>query len=266
MRIGARQGLWRSGLSVSLVSMALGLGACFSPVGDGQSEGVPPDEGANASLDSGAGVLDGGASADAGALRDAGLTADGGGAMDGGGPADAGPGSDARDAGRPLDGGGAADGGPASDAGPTQMDGGEAPDAGLAPDGGRSLDAGTPFDAGSPFDAGAPDPGAAVCAAFAGTWQRTDGFVFVFTANGCVMSGVGDTAQHTHRLQGTLDPATGHMPFTIARTTLFNGCITVMSGFMQVNDPTHLTLVITGTDGACDLPRTFTDVQSYQHL
>lgn len=234
MRIGARQGLWRSGLSVSLVSMALGLGACFSPVGDGQSEGIPPVEGANASHDSGAGVLDGGASADAGALRDAGLTADAGG-PDGVGPADAGPGADVIDAGWPLDGGASADGG------------------------------GT-RDAGNPFDAGAPDPGAAVCAAFAGTWQRTDGFVFIFSANGCAMSGVGDTAQHTHRLQGTLDPATGHMPFTIARTTLFTGCVTVMSGFIQVSDPAHLTLVITGTDGACDLPRTFTDVQSYQHL
>ncbi len=120
-----------------------------------------------------------------------------------------------------------------------------------------------------PPDAGVPlDAGVAVCdgSFFVGTWQRTDGFLFVFSAQGCAITGVGDTGAYTHRLSGTFDTVTGRLPFTIVRTTLLTGCVTALSGFIHGADASHLTLVLTGSDGACDLPSAYTEVQTYQHL
>ena len=49
------------------------------------------------------------------------------------------------------------------------------------------------------------------------------------------------------------------MQGSINRTTVANGCLTVMTVMLVLTDPTHFTLAITGTDGRCDLATTYNE-------
>jgi hypothetical protein len=98
-----------------------------------------------------------------------------------------------------------------------------------------------------------------------GKWRRTDGFEFVFSGQACGMNATG-TSDHTHLLEGTFNPSSRTLPFSIRRTSLQTGCVTRMSGSLQLTDNTRFQLTLTGTDGACDLPMTYAQVQQYQKV
>ncbi len=235
----------------------LACGACFNAVPDGSDE-VADGGGQSFVSDAGAVLVDAGAPRDAGnpldgsvdgfnaGLTDAGLTDAG---LTDAGLTDAGL-TDAglSDAG-PSDGGSVADGGASADAG------------GLGPDAGSATDAGAQLDGGGHLDAGLP-----TCGPIVGRWARVDGFFFDFTAVGCLVNGIGDNSQYFHRLQGTFNVVSGQLPFVIARTTIGSTCVVQMYGFIQLTDPTHFTLVLTGSSGGCGLTTNLTDVQFYERL
>jgi len=55
-----------------------------------------------------------------------------------------------------------------------------------------------------------------------GKWRRSDGFEFVFSGQACAMSATG-TSDHTHLLEGTFNPSSRTLPFSIKRTSLRTG-------------------------------------------
>jgi hypothetical protein len=132
-------------------------------------------------------------------------------------------------------------------------------------------------DSGAGGAGGAPDPGAggaggliapdsSSCdgSAMAGTWYRAlDKLVMILGAEGCTITGTSDNPSYRHIITGTYNEAASTMIGTIERTTVSNGCITVMNATWVLTDPTHFTFAITSTDGRCDLLTTYNEVSTF---
>ncbi len=96
-----------------------------------------------------------------------------------------------------------------------------------------------------------------------GSWIRSDMLVITFAATGCSIVGSANTAAFRHTLTGTYNDASRVMPLIVQRTSVATGCVTSMTGTLILTDSTHLTLVVTGTDGACDLPAGYNEATVY---
>jgi hypothetical protein len=90
-------------------------------------------------------------------------------------------------------------------------------------------------------------------------WRALDSLTMPLTADGCFIRGWVDNPSYHHTVSGTYDEATRTMQGSINRTTVANGCLTVMTVMLVLTDPTHFTLAITGTDGRCDLATTYNE-------
>jgi hypothetical protein len=100
--------------------------------------------------------------------------------------------------------------------------------------------------------------------AMAGTWYRAlDGLVMILAAKGCVITGSSDNPSFRHTIEGTYDDVARTMIGTIHRTTVANGCVTVMQTTWVLTDPQHFTVAIVGTDGLCDLATTYHEVTTF---
>jgi hypothetical protein len=97
-------------------------------------------------------------------------------------------------------------------------------------------------------------------AALAGAWWRSlDGLTMTLEANGCSIRGTADNPYYHHTVSGTYDEVSRTMQGSINRTTVSSGCLTIMTVTLVLTDSTHFTLAITGTDGRCDLLRTYNE-------
>ena len=92
---------------------------------------------------------------------------------------------------------------------------------------------------------------------FTGRWHRQlDNVTWVITENNGFVTGTLDASNFTHTLNATKSSsrlATG----PVRRINRTNGCETVMSYEMNMIDPQHIRIRITGTDGRCDIPRDY---------
>ena len=101
-------------------------------------------------------------------------------------------------------------------------------------------------------------------AAMVGTWHRaTDGLVMELVADGCVIRGTSDNPSYRHTIEGTYNDDARTTIGTIRRTTVSNGCVTVMKTTWVLTDRKHFTMAIVGTDGICDLPPTYSEVSTF---
>lgn len=90
-----------------------------------------------------------------------------------------------------------------------------------------------------------------------GSWKRSDGLVITFDQN--------DTSIVCH----SPDPSFDHVgvgqwngsffDYNVTRRNLQNGCVTIMFARLMVPAKDTIKLEVTGTDGQCDLPVTFTE-------
>jgi hypothetical protein len=93
-----------------------------------------------------------------------------------------------------------------------------------------------------------------------GTWYRAlDGLSMVLVSDGCAITGTADNAYYRHTITGTFNGDTHTTIGQIKRTRVSNGCVTIMTTTWALTDATHFTMTITGTDGACDLLRTYSE-------
>jgi hypothetical protein len=96
--------------------------------------------------------------------------------------------------------------------------------------------------------------------ALAGVWWRSlDGLTMTLEANACAIRGTADNPYYHHTVSGTYDEVTRTMQGSINRTTVSTGCLTIMTVTLVLTDSTHFTLAITGTDGRCDLLKTYNE-------
>jgi hypothetical protein len=92
----------------------------------------------------------------------------------------------------------------------------------------------------------------------AGTWYRAlDGLSMVLVSDGCTITGTADNSYYRHVITGAFDSDARTMIGKIKRTNISNGCTTFMATTWVLTDSTHFTMTITGTDGACDLLRSY---------
>ena len=100
--------------------------------------------------------------------------------------------------------------------------------------------------------------------AMAGTWNRAaDGLVMELAADGCAIRGTSDNPSYRHTIEGTYNDDARTMIGTIRRTTVSNGCVTVMKTTWVLMDRKHFTMAIVGTDGLCDLAPTYNEVSTF---
>jgi hypothetical protein len=98
----------------------------------------------------------------------------------------------------------------------------------------------------------------------AGTWNRaTDGLLMELGASGCAIRGTSDNPSYRHTIEGTYNDDARTMIGTIRRTTVSNGCVTVMKTTWVLMDRQHFTMAIVGTDGLCDLAPTYNEVSTF---
>lgn len=97
-----------------------------------------------------------------------------------------------------------------------------------------------------------------------GRWYRPlDGLIMLLDAKGCAITGTSDNVSYSHTIVGTYDDVARTMIGTIKRTNISSGCITVMNATWVLINPTHVTLTITGTDGRCDLLKTYSEFTTF---
>ena len=109
---------------------------------------------------------------------------------------------------------------------------------------------------------GLADADSALCdgSAMDGTWYRSlDGLTMILASQGCSITGSANGVYYLHAIAGIYDSVARTMVGTITRTKISSGCTTIMNTTWVLTDPTHLTMIITGTDGACDLARTYSE-------
>jgi hypothetical protein len=121
---------------------------------------------------------------------------------------------------------------------------------------------------GSADGAGAGGLDSALCdgSAMDGTWNRTlDGLSMILASTGCTITGSADTSYYRHAITGTYDSVARTMIGKIQRTNISTGCTTIMMATWVLTNPTHFTMTITSTDGACDLLPTYSEQTVFVH-
>ena len=167
---------------------------------------------------------------------------------------DVGGGSQDPDNGGPGDAGGTIEADSGSDSGSIDS----------AVDGGITIEAGGGSDSGSVDSAadgaGAIEVGGCDGTALNGVWIRaSDRLTMILTSDGCAIRGTADNSGYLHTIAGTYDDASRVLRGTIKRTTRSSSCTTLMDVTILLTDATHFTMAITGTDGKCDLLKTYSE-------
>lgn len=96
------------------------------------------------------------------------------------------------------------------------------------------------------------------CPTIAGVYTRSDGGrVIQFVQSGLSITCVDIDPSYDHRGTGQWNGA--FFDYTVVRKNLLSGCVTQMFAKVSVPDQNSLKLDIVGTDGNCDLPKTFVE-------
>ncbi|HEX7506114.1 MAG TPA: hypothetical protein VF550_05040 [Polyangia bacterium] len=131
-------------------------------------------------------------------------------------------------------------------------------------DAGGTIEADSGSDSGSVDSAadgaGAIEVGGCNGTALNGVWIRaSDRLTMILTSDGCAIRGTADNSGYLHTIAGTYDDASRVLRGTIKRTTRSSSCTTLMDVTILLTDATHFTMAITGTDGKCDLLKTYSE-------
>ncbi len=101
------------------------------------------------------------------------------------------------------------------------------------------------------------------CVNLSGTWASNDDFAIGLEQVGCELHSTYTQAQgYDHSIQGRC--AGGECSWRVFRRALSTGCRTVLFGTATLLDANHFRTVVTGSDGRCDLPPSYSETRIYR--